>query len=157
MNPDEVKTAVVTFGLLAEVESTLAELYRECAKKSNAAFWNGVAAAEEKHAANLTEMARMIAESRGEGYAVRRQFPAAAVRAFNQYLQDSLGQVRSGSVEGAGLYKLGEAIEQAVLDQRYPDIVSTDNAAFNQLMNRTIKETEQHLKAFGEKSRKASG
>lgn len=155
MQLGEIKTAVVTFGLLAEAENVLARLYRECGKAGDEAFWNGLAAQEEKHAANLTEMARLIAVSKGSGYEMTRQFPAAAVRSFIEYLEDHHAQVRAGGKSAAELYQIGRTIERAVLDQRYPDIVKSSDASFNELMEKTIRETEGHLKALEEKSRKA--
>ncbi len=155
MQPEELKTAVVTFGLLAEAENVLARLYRECGKAGDEAFWTGLAAQEEKHAANLTEMARLIAVAKGRDFEIARQFPAAAVRSFIAYLEDHLAQVRTGGKSPAELYRLGRTIEQAVLDQRYPDIVRSGDASFNELMERTIRETQAHLKALEEKSRRA--
>ena len=154
MQLDEIKTAVVTFGLLVEAENVLARLYRECGNSGDEAFWNDLAAQEEKHAANLTEMARLIAVSKGAGFEITRRFPAAAVRSFISYLEDHYAQVHAGGKNPAELYQIGRTIERAVLDQRYPDIVKSSDTSFNELMERTIRETEAHLKALEEKGRR---
>lgn len=155
MQLDEIKTAVVTFGLLAEAENVLARLYRECGKAGDETFWSDLAVQEEKHAANLTEMARLIAVSKGVGFEMTRQFPAAAVRSFIGYLEDHRAQVCAGGKSPAELYRIGRTIERAILDQRYPDIVKSNDISFNELMECIIRETETHLKALEEKGRRS--
>jgi hypothetical protein len=146
---EDIKTAVVTFGLLAESEGKLADLYIACGKAAgDADYWNAIADQETEHVENLKEMARLIREADGAGFNPSREFPAGALRTFMRYVDDNLGMVRNGGLQGIELYRLACSIEKAVLSQRYPDIVRTDNPAFNGLMERTISETEQHLKSL---------
>jgi hypothetical protein len=155
MRPEEIKTVIVTLGLLAESEGILAQLYREAGTATgDAAFWSTLARQEDKHSASLKEMARMITAANGAGFEVARRFPAGAVHSFMQYVVNNLAQVRNGSKRGIELYQLARSIEQAVLDQRYPDIVRTDDPAFNGLMEEIINETRQHLSSAEEKVKK---
>jgi len=152
MQPEDLKTVVVTLGLLAEIEGKLTGLYRECGKATgDANYWNAIAVQETEHARNLKEMARLIRETNGTGFEKSRDFPAGALRSFAQYIDDSLGHVLNGNRKGIELYQLARTIEKAVLDQRYPDIIRTDNQDYNRLMERTIRETEQHLKMLEER------
>jgi len=152
MLTEDVKTVIVTLGLLAESEGILAELYEVCGSASgDAAFWGALAKQERGHSVNLKEMARLIMDANGDGFEVERRFPANAIQSFMQYVRDNLAGVRNGSIKGIKLYQLAREIERAVLDQRYPDVVKTENRPFNALMKKIIVETEGHLRVIEER------
>jgi rubrerythrin len=152
MKNTDMKTLMETLGLLAVSERTIEGLYSECAKTgSDPEFWSMLAAQEDRHAENLEEMARLIAACLGVGFALSREFPIAAIRTFIKSVTAVTARVQAGLVRGNQLYHMAHGIEQALIEQRYGELVRTSDLAYSELMNEIATQTETHNRILKEK------
>ena len=152
MKNSDMKTLMETLGLLAVSERTIEGLYAECAKTgSDPEFWSMLAAQEDRHAENLEEMARLIAACLGVGFEPGKELPAAAIRTFIKSVTDVTSRVKDGLARGNQLYYMAHGIEQALIGQKYADIVRTSDPAFNELMDEIATQTESHYRILEKK------
>jgi len=152
ISSDELKSIVTMVQLMAETEITIAEFYDTCARvwKEDADFWKAIAHEERKHADNLYRMKNIILQ-KPERFEKGRIFNPAAIKTTISYIQNNRQKIEQGAIEKNKALFIARDIEQSLMEQKYPDILKTDDIEYRSLIEEIHSQTVSHKNHFDNK------
>jgi len=142
--------AVMT--MMAETERLIADFYRTCADlwEEDREFWLSIVAEEEKHAANLDRMARIVA-ARPERFEIGRPFNQAAIRTVTAGIESQLKRLKEDRVTRERLLYMARDTEASVIEKFYGEIVRTSDVEYLTLLKEITQETLDHKRGIEER------
>ena len=141
----DLKWILEVLTAMAETEQIIGEFYKECGELSKEAseFWKGISNAEIRHSANIKTMIEIIS-TKPERFEKGRPFNIFAVKTFNDGVQNYINRLKNGEIEKDKAFFIARDIEQSLLENRYGEIVKTDDIEFKTLIGEIVSETEEH-------------
>jgi len=142
--------AVMT--MMAETERLIADFYGTCADlwEEDREFWLSIVAEEEKHAANLDRMARIVA-ARPERFEIGRPFNQAAIRTVTAGIESQLKRLKEDRVARERLLYMARDTEASVMEKFYGEIVRTSDVEYLTLLKEITQETLDHKRGIEER------
>ncbi len=139
---------------MAEMERTLAGLYRCCAEAwpADEAFWRHLAEEEMEHAQHIGEMAERIRRT-PERFELQRPFNLAAIRTILAGVKRNAESIRQGLISRERAFVLARDLESSILEKAYHEIVKTDDRNYLDLIRRIVSQTLLHKNAIETKIR----
>lgn len=130
---------------MAETELIISKFYEACSELSQEtlAFWDGISKAEIKHSENIRKMIDVIS-TKPERFEKGRPFSIFAIKTFNDGVKNHINRLKNGEVEQNKCFFIARDIEQSLLENRYGEIVKTDDIEFKTLIGEIVSETEEH-------------
>jgi hypothetical protein len=145
-------------GKMREHELAMAELYRVFGQvwPVDKEFWTEMEQAEIKHAQNIEKITELVLK-RPESFRLGRSLKPVAIETAISGVRSDIERLKKGKLP---LYKAlftSRDIEQSVIENKYGEIVKTDDVEFKFLMNEVTSDTRSHLDRLNRKIKEWSG
>ena len=126
-------------------EKTVAELYLSCSQAGSfdKEFWTDMGQAEIKHARNINRMIELISQ-KPESFELNSHFKSAAIKTATSGIQWHMDRLRKDGMPEEKMLYVARDLERAILENRYKDIIKTNDSAFQSLMNEIVSDTLAH-------------
>jgi hypothetical protein len=130
---------------MEELEVAVADLYGTCAGycSEDMDFWRALAGAEMKHAENIRKMIAIISK-KPENFQKGRPFNVFATRTTISGIRNNIEKITKEQITKTGVWFIARDLEQSLMEQRYSDIVKTDDIEFLTLVREIGTETVAH-------------
>lgn len=144
MEEHALQDLVETLRIMAEVERTVGDFYRDCAGlfEHDSDFWLQLAEDEGLHADVLTKLSHMVSRKPGE-YRPGRLPSVATLRTFISRIQSDQERLSSGTLTADNALLMAYLMEMTVIECNYAEAVRTTNPkclkALENLSSATIK------------------
>lgn len=131
--------------LMREHELIIAELYRTCSILwlVDEVFWTDMEQAEMKHAQNIDKMANIVS-GRPENFKPDHPFKLAAIQTSISWIKRNIERVKKREIDMDKMLFIARDIEQSILENKYFEILRTDDIAFQSFINEIILDTMAH-------------
>lgn len=130
---------------MALFETRIAELYSLCAStwKEDGPFWLSIWRDELRHARHIEQMIEIIFK-KPERFQAGRPFNVHALATIVKDIADKIEMVKNGEITKDQLLFMAQSFEQGYIEDKYGEIVKTDDVEYNTLMQEVINDTQQH-------------
>jgi len=154
LTPVGLENLLDVMKLMAATERLIAEFYRTGADiwEEDRAFWLATVAEEEKHAANIEKMARIVA-ARPDRFEIGRPFNPAAIRTIMTGVEGHLKRLKEGRVARDRLMIVARDIEISLMEKAYGEIVRTTDVEYLELVREILEETAHHRQSIERRCR----
>lgn len=141
----DLKWILEVLAAMAETEQIIAKFYEACSELSQetSEFWNGISKAEIQHSENIKKMIEIIS-TKPERFEKGRPFNIFAIKTFNDGVKIYINRLQNGEIQKNKCFFIARDIEQSLLENRYGEIVKTDDIEFKTLIREIVSETEEH-------------
>ena len=145
LNAGDLKGIVDVLSRMEMTEAVVAGYYHACGEifTRHQAFWFGIADQENKHAVYIQKM-KAIIEKKPEYFEKGRPFNIMAAQTLIKGLEASTVKVRSGQVSLINALAIARDNEQAFMEAKYNEVVTTDDIEYQALVNEIIADTVAH-------------
>lgn len=99
--------------------------------------------AEVKHTQNIERIKELISK-RPESFTVNPQFKSAAIKTAISGLRWHIQRLEKNEMTEERMLHIARDIEQSILENDYRDVVKTNDAAFQMLMDEIVSDTVAH-------------
>jgi hypothetical protein len=139
---------------LADFELATAELYRTCSQiwEGDKEFWSDMQQAEVKHSRNINRMTDIVSSKPGD-YTPGHIFPPAAVQTSISGIKGNIQRLVTREIARKNMFFIARDIEQSMLERNYAEIVKTNDAEFQSLVNEILSDTVSHREQLNRKIR----
>ena len=130
---------------LREVELIVAELYRLFSRSfpSDRVFWENLAGEEEDHAAMVSELKTILLRN-GWSFEVGK-ISLPAMNTFRLGIIGQIDRLRKGGLGRRNAFLIARDFERTLIENRYYDLIRSDNKDYQAIQDKIRKETEAHL------------
>lgn len=141
----DLKGILEVLAAMSETELTISRFYAACSdlSQSASAFWDGISKAEIKHSENIKKIIDVIS-TKPERFEKGRPFNIFAIKTFNDGVKNYISKLINGEIDVNKACFIARDIENSLLENRYGEIVKTDDIEFKTLIGEIISETEEH-------------
>jgi rubrerythrin len=145
MMDQSIRVCVEALNLMAESEKMVAEFYLLCSETftEHHAFWAALAREEMAHARVVGKLIELVSIQPNE-FASGKSTPINAIKLFIKKTQSNIGTLKQSDVSMEKALLMAYHIENTIIEQKYADVVSTENEAFRTLLNQVITDTLKH-------------
>jgi hypothetical protein len=139
---------------LADFELAAAELYRTCSQiwVIDKEFWADMQQAELKHSGNINRMTDIVSAKPGD-YRPGHVFTPAAVQTSIAGIKGNIQRLVKREIARKNMFFIARDLEQSMLEKNYAEIVKTDDAEFQSLVNEILSDTVSHREQLNKKIR----
>ncbi len=154
LTPVGLQNLLDVMKLMAATEQLIAEFYRTCADvwEEDRDFWLATVAEEEKHAANIEKMARIVA-ARPERFEIGRPFNPMAIRTIMAGVEGHLRRLKEGQITRDRLMIVARDIEASLMEKSYGEIVRTTDVEYLDLVREILEDTDRHKQSIERRCR----
>jgi hypothetical protein len=130
---------------MVENELVIGELYKTCSEKWNddKGLWMSIYDEENKHAQYINRMIGIISK-RPERFEKGRPFNIFAIKTVISGMKDKIQKIKKGEIPKNNALFIARDIEQAMIEDRYSEIVKTDDVEFKSLVQEIVNDTNAH-------------
>jgi len=145
MASGDLKGILNVLSFMAEAEEVLAELYHACGQvwDDGHAFWSDIEEEERKHVRNIETMKDIISR-KPERFEKGRPFNVMAAQTVIKGVRSNIEKVRAGTLQRKNALFMARDIEQSIMENRYGEIVKTDDVEYLGLMKEIVTDTAAH-------------
>ncbi len=131
--------------LLIEAELEMAEFYKTCKEVYVVPedFWEELVKAELRHGKNIEKM-KEIVNIKHELFTLNRPIKKEGVNTFIKYIEEQKNRVIRGELDELKLLYIARDIEQSIIENKFYEIVSTNDVEFNNLTRFVLQDTNYH-------------
>lgn len=113
--------------------------------QKNANFWSMLEKQEMDHADNIAKMIGVVSR-KPEHFQRGRSFSPIAVEMFKKGIDGNREKIQSGAVPRDKFLFLARDNEQSLLEQRYQEVLRTNDIEYMTLVQHVLSETMEHKK-----------
>lgn len=130
---------------MAMFEVAIAELYSVCAVtwKEESEFWLDIWKDEIRHAQYINHIIEIVSK-RPENFQKGRPFNVFSVETTVADIRKKIEKVKSGEITKGAFLFVASDLEKGYLEDRYSEIVTTDDIEYKTLMQKVIDDTGRH-------------
>ncbi|MGM0441366.1 MAG: hypothetical protein ACQEQC_02990 [Elusimicrobiota bacterium] len=130
---------------LRELELKVAQFYNTAAEKwdDESNYWNTLAAEEEKHAASLRRMGEIIQKNPNK-FDAGRVFNPVAVKTVIRGIDENIERLKKDKIDLKKMIFIALDIENSLLENKYREIVNSNNLEFTNLVKEITEDTQRH-------------
>lgn len=130
---------------MAMFEVTIAELYSLCAAtwKEDRDFWLDIWRDEIRHSQYIFRIIDIISKS-PERFEKGRPFNVFSVETTVNDIKNKIEKVKKGEIQKNNLLLIASDIEKGYLEDRYSEIVKTDDLEYRTMMQKVVDDTGMH-------------
>lgn len=131
--------------IMEEFEKMVSEVYKSCGQiwSHDKEFWADMREAEVKHAQNIKRIKELISK-RPESFTANPKFKSAAIKTAISGLRWHIQRLEKNEITEERMLYIAQDIEQFILENDYRDVVKTNDAAFQMLMDEIVSDTVAH-------------
>ncbi len=150
----DVESIVTVLKNMARLELAIGRFYSVCAEcmDEDRDFWLDIVRQEESHAKTLYKMYTIII-ARPERFEKGRPFNPTAITTFTSSIEAKIESLRKGCIPKKNIYIYARDIENSLLEDRFFEIVKTDDVEYQTLAKSIVSETSGHKALIQEKIR----
>jgi hypothetical protein len=148
----DLKNILEALKLMKEHELVMAELYRTCSIVwlVDEVFWTDMEQAEMKHAQNIDRMVNIVLE-RSENFKLGHPFKLAAIQTSISGVKGNIERVKKREIHRNRIFFIARDIEQSILENKYFEILKTDDIEFQSFINEILLDTMAHQEGLDKK------
>jgi len=148
----DLERTLETLAALGDFERALGDMYATCATiwNDDAPFWTRFVEAEGRHAEMMGRIAGLVS-SDPASFEPARPLTAAATRAQVEYIKERTRKFADGSTAPRTALLVAAELERSVLEQRFYELVATDDPEYRSLVKTIVGETEKHTRWLDER------
>jgi len=137
---------------MAMFEVTIAELYSLCAVtwKEDSEFWLDIWKDEIRHAQYINRIIDIISKS-PERFEKGRPFNVFSVETTVNGIKDNIKKIKNGEMQKNNMLIIANDLERGYLEDRYSEIVRTDDIEYRTLMQKIVDDTGKHKEKIARK------
>jgi len=141
----EISEIVEVLKKMAMFEVVIAELYSLCAAtwKEDSQFWLDIWKDEVKHAQYINKIIEIISKS-PENFEKGRPFNAIVVETTVADIRKKIEKVKKGEIDKNTILFIANDLEKGYLEDKYSEIVRTDDLEYKALIQKVVDDTGQH-------------
>lgn len=126
-------------------EIKIAELYSLCATiwKEDAEFWLDIWKDEIRHSQYISRAIDIISKS-PERFEKGRPFNVFVVETTVADIRDKIEKLKRGELQKNNMLNIASDLEKGFLEDRYSEIVKTDDIEYKTLMQKVVDDTGRH-------------
>jgi hypothetical protein len=145
MMQQSIKACVEALNLMVESEKMVAEFYLLCSEMftEHHAFWASLAREEMAHARVVGKLIELVSIQPNE-FSAGKSTPVNAIKSFIKKTQSNIETLKQSDVPEEKALLMAYHIENTIIEQKYADVVSTDNEDYRTLLNQVITDTLKH-------------
>ena len=145
MTPQNLQQLLNVMEEMADLETTLADLYQACSQTfpEDTHFWTAIKHQEQGHADSIRKIAALVTANPQE-FAVDRAFNAAAIKTIKKGVVAHIDALKQGEISRAKMMTIARDIEGSLIEANYSKLVKTNNVQFMDVINRIDNETSAH-------------
>ncbi len=130
---------------MAMFEVTIAELYSLCAAtwKEDSEFWLDIWKDEIKHTQFINRIIEIVSKA-PERFDKGRPFNVFAIETMVSDIRNKIEKIKKGEIAKNNLLFIAGDFEKGYLEQKYSEIVVTDDVEYRTLMQRVVDDTGKH-------------
>jgi hypothetical protein len=130
---------------MALFETKIAELYSICAStwKEDGPFWLDIWRDELRHARHIEQMMDII-RKKPERFQAGRPFNVHALATVVRDIVQKTEMVRNGELTKEKFLFIAQSYEEGYIEDRYGEVVKTDDVEYQTLMREVVSDTRQH-------------
>lgn len=134
-----------TMKMMAAAERLVGDFYRDCAEiwEEDRAFWQEIAAEEEKHATHLERMAQILT-LKPERFATGRPFNRTSIQTFMNGIAGLRQRLKEGLITRERAVFAARDVEASILEKSYHEFLHTSDTEYLTLVNGIKQETGDH-------------
>lgn len=156
MGESQLQNIVNIFSAISKLESTIGELYAECARKypEEIDFWGELSHEEINHAEDVRRAASIFSQNSS----IFRQagpYNTTALSNVTQYVKDIHAKLTQGKMSKKEFLASVRDIEQSVLETKGLGFLQTDHAEYMAISKRIADDTMRHKNRLSERITKA--
>lgn len=148
-----IRKLLDTIDLMRRAEEGMAAFYEACGARweRSAQFWHQLRDAERRHASALAEMAELVTANEAL-YAPGRPFNPIATQRFIEWTERSRREIQSEDAFLKDALVLALDMERSLIENRFTEVLSSQDPRFLQLAKLLRTETEAHVELIREKA-----
>ena len=137
---------------MAMFEVTLAELYSLCAStwKEDSEFWLDIWKDEIRHTQFINRIMEVISKA-PERFEKGRPFNIFVIETTVSDIRNKIEKIKKGEIEKNNLLHISSDLEKGYLEDRYSEIVITEDVEYRTLMQRVVDDTRKHKEKIVQK------
>ncbi len=137
---------------MAMFEVKIAELYSLCSArwKEDSEFWLDIWRDEIKHAQYINRIIEIISKA-PERFEKGRPFNVFVVETTVADIQKKIEKIKAGEIDKSSMFFIASDLEKGYLEDRYSEIVKTDDIEYKTLMQKVVDDTGNHKKKILQK------
>jgi hypothetical protein len=130
---------------MAMFEVTIAEFYSLCAAtwKEDSEFWLDIWKDEIKHTQFINRIIEIVSKA-PERFDKGRPFNIFAIETIVSDIRNKIEKIKKGEIEKNNLLFIAGDFEKGYLEEKYGEIVLTDDVEYRTLMQRVVDDTGKH-------------
>jgi len=148
----DLKGILELLKFMIDNELVIGELYKTCGEKwkEDEAFWLNIYEEEKKHAQNISKIIEIIS-NRPERFEKGRPFNIFAIKTVISGVQDKIQKIKKGEILKNNALFIARDLEQAMIEDKYSEIVKTDDLEFKSLVQEIVNDTVSHKTRMNQK------
>lgn len=141
----EISEIVEVLKKMAMFEVVIAELYSLCAVtwKEDSQFWLDIWKDEVKHAQYINRIIEIISKY-PDDFEKGRPFNALVVETTVAQIRKKIEKVKKGEIDKNTILFIANDLEKGYLEDKYSEIVRTDNVEYKALIQKVVEDTGHH-------------
>ncbi len=130
---------------MALFETKIAEMYSVCASTwtEDSPFWLSIWRDELRHARHIEQMTDII-RKKPERFTAGRPFNVHALTTVVNDIIKKTGMIRRKEIAQDQFLFIARSFEQGYIEDRYGEIVKTEDVEYQTLMQEVVSDTRQH-------------
>lgn len=130
---------------MALFETKIAEMYGVCAStwKEDGSFWLDIWRDELRHARHIEQMIDII-RKKPERFQAGRPFNVHALATVVKDIAKKTEMIKAGEIAKDQFLFIAQSFEQGYIEDRYGEIVKTDDVEYQTLMQEVVSDTQHH-------------
>lgn len=139
---------------MALFEAKIAEMYGVCASmwKEDGSFWLDIWRDELRHARHIEQMTDII-RKKPERFQAGRPFNVHALATVVGDIVKKTEMIKNGEIAQDQFLFIARSFEQGYIEDRYGEIVKTDDVEYRTLMQEVVSDTRQHKEKINRRIR----
>ena len=140
-----IKASIETLNLMVESEKMVAEFYLLCSEMftERHAFWASLAREEMAHARVVGKLIELVSIQPNE-FTAGKSTPINAIKSFIKKTQSNIETLKQSGIPEDKALLMAYHIENTIIEQKYADVVSTENEDYRALLDQVITDTLRH-------------
>jgi len=137
---------------MAMFEVTIAELYSLCAVtwKEDSEFWLDIWRDEIRHTQYINRIIDIVSKA-PERFEKGRPFNVFAIETTLSDIRSKIERVKKGEIAKNSLLLVAGDLERGYLEDKYSEIVATEDIEYRTLMQRVVDDTGKHKEKIMQK------
>ncbi|MEN6615234.1 MAG: hypothetical protein ABFD12_01630 [Syntrophorhabdus sp.] len=131
--------------LMAKFETKIAELYSHCAAAwaEDKEFWLSIWRDEIRHARHIEQMMDAIRKN-PRTFEVGRVYNKHSMEMIVKDIEEKVQMIIHGEITKDQLLFIAQSLEQQYMEEKYSEIVVTEDPGYNRFMQEIMTDTQQH-------------